>query len=210
MKIHKRLNRNVRRTDLHPCTSRRVKHPCRHDNRSARFSFDDDDVSAGALLTVIAPHRTSVECMPPVVNLYFLPNMGRITPRLRSIARRRSSRATISAWRSGLHCVAHRNLQVARRRSANLRHRRAHQGGQSLARLRSRLAHAVGLGSQALDPIASRRNPPRSRGRPGSKSSLQSPVVKAYDRARPAGGSTNPPGVGGVGGVGRLAELSGM
>ena len=58
MKIHKRLNRNVRRTDLHPCTSRRVKHPCRHDNRSARFSFDDDDVSAGALLTVIAPHRT--------------------------------------------------------------------------------------------------------------------------------------------------------
>jgi hypothetical protein len=87
MKIHKRLNRNVRRTDLHPCTSRRVKHPCRHDNRSARFSFDDDDVSAGALLTVIAPHRTSVECMPPVVNLYFLPNMGRITPRLRSGAK---------------------------------------------------------------------------------------------------------------------------
>src|SRR3981081_3936018 len=82
MKIHKRLNRNVRRTDLHPCTSRPVKHPCRHDNRSARLSFDDDDVSAGALLTVIAPHRTAVECMPPVVNLYFLPDMGRITLRL--------------------------------------------------------------------------------------------------------------------------------
>src|SRR3981081_755463 len=83
MKIHKRLNRNVRRTDLHPCTSRPVKHPCRHDNRSARLSFDDDDVSAGALLTVIAPHRTAVECMPPVVNLYFLPDMGRITLRWR-------------------------------------------------------------------------------------------------------------------------------
>jgi hypothetical protein len=80
MKTHKRLNGNVRRTDLHPCTSRRVKHPCRHDNRSARFSFDDDDVSAGALLTVIAPHRTSVECMPLVVNLYFLPDNGRNNP----------------------------------------------------------------------------------------------------------------------------------
>jgi hypothetical protein len=97
MKIHKRLNRNVRRTDLHPCTSRRVKHPCRHDNRSARFSFDDDDVSAGALLTVIAPHRTSVECMPPVVNLYFLPNMGRITPRLRSGVKIISSPAPMAA-----------------------------------------------------------------------------------------------------------------
>ena len=76
MKIHKHLNRNVRRTDLHSYASRRVKHPGRHDNRSARFSFDDDDdVSPAALLAVIAPHWTSVECMPPVVNLNFLPDM---------------------------------------------------------------------------------------------------------------------------------------
>ena len=82
MKIHKRLKRNVGRTDLHSCTSRRVKHPRRHDNCSTRFSFDDDNVTPGALLGIIAPHRTSVERMPAVVNLYFLPDMGRITPRL--------------------------------------------------------------------------------------------------------------------------------
>src|SRR3979409_1680889 len=85
MKIHKRLNRNVRRTDLHSRTSRRVKHPCRHDNRSFRFSFDDDDVSSAALLAVIAPHRTSIECMPPIMNLNFLPDMGRIILRLPSV-----------------------------------------------------------------------------------------------------------------------------
>jgi hypothetical protein len=83
MNIRKRLKRNVGRTDLHSCTRRRVKHPRRHDNRSTGFSFDDDNVTLGALLAVIAPHRTSVERMPPVVNLYFLPDMGRITPRLR-------------------------------------------------------------------------------------------------------------------------------
>jgi hypothetical protein len=97
MKIHKRLKRNVGRTDLHSCTSRRVKHPCRYDNRSTRFPFDDDNVTPGALLAVIAPHRTSVERMPPVVNLYFLPDMGRITPRLRSVASRGCSPASTAA-----------------------------------------------------------------------------------------------------------------
>jgi hypothetical protein len=97
MKIHKRLNRNVRRTDLHSRTSRRVKHPCRHDNRSSRFSFDDDDVSSAALLAVIAPHRTSIECMPPIMNLNFLPDMGRIILRLRSAASRGCSPAPIAA-----------------------------------------------------------------------------------------------------------------
>ena len=97
MKIHKRLKRNVGRTDLHSCTSSRVKHPCRHDNRGTRLSFDDDNVTPGALLAVIAPHRTSVERMPPVVNLYFLPDMGRITPRLRSAESRGCSPAPIAA-----------------------------------------------------------------------------------------------------------------
>src|SRR6516162_10024814 len=51
----------------------------------------------------------------------------------------------------GLHRFAHRDLQIARRRSANLLHRRAHQTGQSLARLSSRRADALDLGSGALD-----------------------------------------------------------
>jgi hypothetical protein len=46
-------------------TSRRIKHPCRHDNRSARFAFDDDDVTPVALLAnsdIGAPH-VSVEAL---------------------------------------------------------------------------------------------------------------------------------------------------
>ncbi len=56
MKIDKRLHRNVRGADLHRRTHRRVKHPCRYDNRRARFSFDHDDISSRALLTVKAPN----------------------------------------------------------------------------------------------------------------------------------------------------------
>ena len=56
MKIDKRLHRNVRRSDLHRRTHCRIKHPCRHDNRSAGFSFDYDDISPRALLTIEAPN----------------------------------------------------------------------------------------------------------------------------------------------------------
>src|SRR5258708_4756566 len=46
------------------------------------------------------------------------------------------------------------NLQIERRRSASLLHRRAHQAGQSLAGLAHRRTDAMGLGGRA------RRNPP--------------------------------------------------
>ena len=74
----------MRGANLHSCTNRRVKHPCRHDDRSARLSFDDDNLSSRPHLSVIAPHRTPVERVPPIVNLCFLPDMGRITLRLLS------------------------------------------------------------------------------------------------------------------------------
>jgi len=69
MEIAKRLRGHVGRPDLHRRTSRRVKHPCRHDNRSARFPFNDENVSAGAPLTVKTTHAPSVKRMPSVVDL---------------------------------------------------------------------------------------------------------------------------------------------
>jgi len=56
MKIDKRRHRNVRGADLHRRTHRRVQHPCRYDNRRAGFSFNDDNISPGALLTIEAPN----------------------------------------------------------------------------------------------------------------------------------------------------------
>lgn len=73
MKIDKRLRRNVSGTDRHRRANRRVKHPCRHDNRRARFSFDDDDIGSRTLLTIKAANRSPVKCVPSVVNLDFLP-----------------------------------------------------------------------------------------------------------------------------------------
>jgi hypothetical protein len=75
--------------------------------------------------------------------------------RKRTLRRPRSGRREL-----GLHCFAHRNLQTARCRSASLRYRRAHQARQSLARLASRRAHALGLGGgRAAPPKGSRRDP---------------------------------------------------
>jgi excisionase family DNA binding protein len=54
----------------------------------------------------------------------------------------------------GLHCLAHRNLQIARRQSASLLHRCAHQARQSVARLAARRAHALGLGNPAPEQQA--------------------------------------------------------
>lgn len=82
MKIDERRHRNVRRADRHRRTNRRVKHPCRHDNRRARFSFNDHDISTRALLTIKAAHSSPVKRVPSVMNLDYLPDMGRITPRL--------------------------------------------------------------------------------------------------------------------------------
>jgi hypothetical protein len=69
IEIPKRFRRHVGRPNLHRRTSRRVKHPCRHDNRSARFPFNDENVSPGAPLTVKVTHAPSVERMPSVVDL---------------------------------------------------------------------------------------------------------------------------------------------
>jgi hypothetical protein len=82
MKIDKCLCRNVSGADRHPRTGRRVKHPCRDDNRRAWLSLYDHDIGVGALLTIKTADRSPVEGMPSVVNLDFLPDMGRITPRL--------------------------------------------------------------------------------------------------------------------------------
>jgi hypothetical protein len=82
MKIDKRLHRNARGADLHRRARCRVKHPCRYDDRSAGLSFNDDDVTCAALLAIEAPNWSPVKRMPSVMNLYVLPDMGRITPRL--------------------------------------------------------------------------------------------------------------------------------
>src|ERR1700751_6092690 len=101
MAIDERFDGDARRANLHSCTNRRIKHPCRYDNRRARFSFNDDNIRPAALLTIEAADRSPVERVPSVVNLYFLPDMGRMTPRLPWGAAIFSSPATAAAQKPG-------------------------------------------------------------------------------------------------------------
>jgi hypothetical protein len=82
MKIDQRLHRNMRRTELHRSAYRRVEHPCRQDNRSARSAFDHNNIRTRALLSIKQPHPPPVERVPAVMHLHFLPDMGRMTPQL--------------------------------------------------------------------------------------------------------------------------------
>src|ERR1700677_1839339 len=101
MKIDKRLHRNARGANLHRRAHCRVKHPCRYDNRSAGFSFNDDDITPAALLAIEPPNWSPVQRVPSVMNLYVLPDMGRITSRLCSIAKTRSSPAMTREPKTG-------------------------------------------------------------------------------------------------------------
>ncbi len=105
VEIDKCPHRNVRGADLHRRTSRQVKHPCRHDDRSARFSFDNGNLNPGALLTIKAPHPTPVEGVPAVMDLNFLPDMGRITLRLLSGAGHGYSPAAIVVASAQQRCT---------------------------------------------------------------------------------------------------------
>jgi hypothetical protein len=97
VKIDKRAHRNERRTDLHRRANRRIEHPCRHDDRRAKFPFDNDNLGPGTLLTIETSKGPAVERTPSIMDLHFLPDMGRITPRLPWGAKTFSSPAPIAA-----------------------------------------------------------------------------------------------------------------
>jgi hypothetical protein len=79
VQITKRLHRDPRRADSHIRANDRIEHPCRHDNRRAGFSFNEDHIGAVPLLGIKSTDRTAVERMPAVVDRHFLPDTGRIT-----------------------------------------------------------------------------------------------------------------------------------
>ena len=58
-----------------------------------------------------------------------------------------------------MHRLAHRDLQIERRRSAILLRRRAHQAGQSLAGLAHRRTHALGMDGRPIGRQSRRLTP---------------------------------------------------
>jgi hypothetical protein len=80
MKIGQTANIDCRRPKRHRCASDRIKHPGSDDDRHARFSLDDGDLSSRSPLGVKLPDLTAIQRVPAVMNLYFLPGMGSMTP----------------------------------------------------------------------------------------------------------------------------------
>lgn len=79
MQIPQRIRRDERRPEDHAGADAGVEHPIRKYRYDARLNLDMDDTAAGALLAVMRSNSSAIERMPAVVNLNFLPDMGRMT-----------------------------------------------------------------------------------------------------------------------------------
>src|SRR6476660_6663302 len=97
MQFSQGRDRHPRRPQLHPGTSGGIEHPCRDDHDVAGRHLDMNNLAAGAPLDVLSSNPPPIQRMPAVMNLNLLPDMGRMTVRLRSAARIISSPAPMPA-----------------------------------------------------------------------------------------------------------------
>jgi hypothetical protein len=82
MKIGQSQKIDCRRAERQRSASDRIKHPCGEDNRHARLGLDNGDLSSRSPFSVKPPDLAAIQCVPPVMDLYFLADMGRMAPRL--------------------------------------------------------------------------------------------------------------------------------
>lgn len=79
MKLHEAANCYVRGAHLHARALRPIQHPRRDLNDLTRSDLDTNDRTAGSRLTAFMSTTTTVIGMPPIMKLYQLPDMGRMT-----------------------------------------------------------------------------------------------------------------------------------
>jgi hypothetical protein len=82
MKISQTHKIDHRRAERNPSASNRIKHPGGEDNRRAWLRLNDSDLPSRSPFTVKLPDPPAKQRMPPVMDFYILPDMGRMTPRL--------------------------------------------------------------------------------------------------------------------------------
>src|ERR1700680_2166438 len=97
MQLIQRRYRHARCAEGHSDAGGGIEHPCRHHDDHARRHLDVNSLATDAPLNILAPNAPPIEGVPLVTNFNFLPDMGRMTPRLSSIARMLSSPVTITA-----------------------------------------------------------------------------------------------------------------
>ena len=79
MQIDQRGHTNPRCADLHACADHRIEHPRRDDDHYTGRRLKVGNWTCSALLSAAQLHVTPVQGVPTVVDLDFLPDMGRMT-----------------------------------------------------------------------------------------------------------------------------------
>ena len=82
MQIAEGAHRCAGSAQFHACAGGSVEHPRRHDQDYAWCDLDVNHITCRSLFAVLPSKTTTIECMPAVEDLYLLPDMGRMTPRL--------------------------------------------------------------------------------------------------------------------------------
>jgi hypothetical protein len=87
MQLNQRRYRHARRADLHPGAGGGIQDPRRGHNDHAGCRLEVNNGPGYALLATLAPDAAAIEGVPAILDLDLLPDMGRMTGRLRSAAR---------------------------------------------------------------------------------------------------------------------------
>jgi hypothetical protein len=97
MQLNQRGYRDAWRAEPHSGAGDGIEHPGRHHDDHAGRCLDVNDLAAGAPLNMLVSNTTPIECVPAIVDLDLLPDMGRMTGRLRLVARTHYSPARTAA-----------------------------------------------------------------------------------------------------------------
>ncbi|NEK54900.1 hypothetical protein GUK36_37230, partial [Rhizobium leguminosarum] len=81
IKLDEARYRNARFTHLHAGAKRPVQHPCCDLNDFTRSDLYPHDGTAGPILATFVPKTPTVKGVPAIMNLYHLPDMGRMNLR---------------------------------------------------------------------------------------------------------------------------------
>ena len=79
MQLRQRRYGHTRRSQAHSGTGGGIEHPCCYDDDDAGSHLDVNDFAAGPPLDILMSKAASIQRVPAVMDLNFLPDMGRMT-----------------------------------------------------------------------------------------------------------------------------------
>jgi hypothetical protein len=81
VQLNQRRYRDARRTECHSRAGGRIQYPRRGHNDHAGCRLKVNNGSGHALFTTLTPNTAPIECVPAIMALDLLPDMGRMTGR---------------------------------------------------------------------------------------------------------------------------------